>query len=317
MNIADNPVFQDAEKAREFLESLLWPEGPVCPHCGLIGCSNQFHGKGGPKGTKHRAGVYKCKGCEKQYTVTVGTLFERSHIPLNKWLLILHLMTCSKKGVSAHQIHRMLGLTYKSAWFACHRIREAMRDNKLGLLGGENKVVEADETYIGGKAANRKNHIPPKETAFALLERDGAVRSFHVPKVDAKTLGPVLHAHIDRRSYLMTDEAPVYVPIGRAFSGHGAVNHSIEEYVRGSFWHTNTVENYFSILKRGITGTYHHVSQQHLKRYLGEFDFRYNERVSLGVNDSERMNKAAKGIVGKRLTYRRTRRQDELDTPPF
>jgi transposase-like protein len=311
MNIADNPVFQDAEKAREFLESLLWPEGPQCPHCGLIGCSKQFHGKA------HRPGVYKCKGCEKQFTVTVGTLFERSHIPLNKWLLILHLMVCSKKGVSAHQIHRMLGLTYKSAWFACHRIREAMRDNKLGPLGGENKVVEADETYIGGKAANRKNHIPPKETAVALLERDGSVRSFHVPKADAKTLGPVLHAHIDRRSYLMTDEATVYVPIGRAFSGHGAVNHSIEEYVRGQFWHTNTVENYFSILKRGITGTYHHVSQQHLKRDLGEFDFRYNERQSLGVNDSERMNKAAKGIVGKRLTYRRTRRQEELDTPPF
>jgi transposase-like protein len=315
--ISNNPVFQDAEAAREFLESLLWPDGPACPHCGLIGCSNQLHGKGGPKGTKHRPGVYKCKGCEKQFTVTVGTLFERSHIPLNKWLLILHLMVCSKKGISAHQIHRMLGLTYKSAWFACHRIREAMRDGRLGPLGGENKVVEADETYIGGKAANRKNHIPPKEVAFALLERDGAVRSFHVPKVDAKTLGPVLHAHIDRRSYLMTDEAPVYLPIGREFSGHGAVNHSIEEYVRGNFWHTNTVESYFSILKRGITGTYHHISQQHLKRYLGEFDFRYNERVSVGVNDDQRMAKAAKGIVGKRLTYRRTRRQDEFDTPPF
>jgi transposase-like protein len=313
MRIADNPVFQDAEAARDFLESLLWPDGPVCPHCGLIGCSLAIHGKGGKKGTKGRAGLWKCKGCEKQFTVTVGTLFERSHIPLNKWLLILHLMVCSKKGISAHQIHRMLGLTYKAAWFACHRIREAMRDGRLDMLGGENMVVEADETYIGGKAANRKGHVPAKEAAFALVERDGSVRSFHVPKVDAKTLGPVLHAHVDKRSYLMSDDALVYVPISRQFSGHGAVNHSIEEYVRGGFWHTNTVENYFSILKRGITGTFHHVSQQHLKRYLAEFDFRYNERTSLGVNDEQRMLKAAHGIVGKRLTYRRTREQDRQD----
>jgi transposase-like protein len=312
MRIADNPVFQDAEAARDFLESLLWPDGAVCPHCGLIGCSNQLRGKA------HRAGVWKCKGCEKQFTVTVGTLFERSHIPLNKWLLILHLMVCSKKGVSAHQIHRMMGITYKAAWFACHRVREAMRDGRLPMLGGENAVVEADETYIGGKSANRKSHVPPKEVAFALVERDGAVRSFHVPKVDAKTLGPVLHAHVDKRSYLMSDDAPVYVPISRQFSGHGAVNHSIEEYVRGGWWHTNTVENYFSILKRGITGTFHHVSQQHLKRYLAEFDFRYNERVSLGVDDTERLTKAAKGIVGKRLTYRRTREQErEGDAIPF
>jgi len=318
MRIADNPVFQDAEAARDFLESLLWPDGPVCPHCGLIGCSLAIHGKGGKKGTKGRAGLWKCKGCEKQFTVTVGTLFERSHIPLNKWLLILHLMVCSKKGISAHQIHRMLGLTYKAAWFACHRIREAMRDGRLDMLGGENMVVEADETYIGGKAANRKDHVPPKEAAFALVERDGSVRSFHVPKVDAKTLGPVLHAHVDKRSYLMSDDALVYVPISRQFSGHGAVNHSIEEYVRGGFWHTNTVENYFSILKRGITGTFHHVSQQHLKRYLAEFDFRYNERIGLGVNDEKRMLKAAHGIVGKRLTYRRTREQErEDDAIPF
>jgi transposase-like protein len=315
MSIADNPVFQDAEKAREFLESLLWGDEPICPHCGLVGCSKQLHGKA------HRAGVYKCKGCEKQFTVTVGTLFERSHIPLNKWLLILHLMVCSKKGISAHQIHRMLGLTYKSAWFACHRIREAMRDNKLGPLGGANKVVEADETYIGGKEANKHawKRTPGrqggvgKEVAVSLVERDGAVRSFHVPKVDAQTLRPVLRAHIDKQSYLMTDEATVYLPIGKDFSGHGAVNHSIEEYVRGSFYHTNTVENYFSILKRGITGVYHHVSQQHLKRYLGEFDFRYNERSGLGVNDDERMAKAAKGISGKRLTYRRTRRAEETE----
>jgi transposase-like protein len=307
-SIADNPVFQDPEKAREFLESLLWPEGPVCPHCGIVGAAYHFNGKA------HRPGVYKCKGCEQQFTVTVGTLFERSHIPLHKWLLALHLMVASKKGVSAHQIHRMLGMTYKSAWFMCHRIREALRDTSGEVLGGPNKVVEADETFIGGRARNRKGHVPSKEAAVALLERDGAVRSFHVASVDSKTLRPILQAHIDKQSYLMTDEATTYVPIGRDFAGHGAVNHSIEEYVRtGGFHHTNTVENYFSILKRGITGVYHHVSQQHLKRYLGEFDFRYNERAALGVDDDQRMAKAAKGIQGKRLTYRRTRGQSDPD----
>ena len=209
-------------------------------------------------------------------------------------MLILHLMVCSKKGVSAHQIHRMLGLTYKSAWFACHRVREAMRPLIEPPLGGENRVVEIDETYVGGKEANKhrsrrqsgRQGGKGKEIAVALLERDGSVRSMHMPAVDAKTLRPTLRAHIDRKSYLMTDDATIYIPIGKDFSGHGAVNHSIEEYVRGDFWHTNTVENYFSILKRGVIGTYHHVSQQHLKRYLGEFDFRYNERAGMGVNDT-------------------------------
>ena len=306
MSIVNNPIFNDAENAREWLEALLWPEGPVCPHCGVIGAAYALRGKA------HRAGLYKCKGCEKQFTVTVGTLFERSHIPLNKWLLAFHLMVGSKKGVSAHQIHRMLDMTYKTAWFMCHRIREAMREGALpAKLGGHNKVVEADETYIGGKAANRKGKIPAKEAAFALVERDGAVRTFHVPAVNAKTLRPVLAAHVDRKSYLMTDDATVYVPMGRDFSGHGAVNHSIEEYVRGGFWHTNTVENYFSILKRGIIGTYHHVSQQHLKRYLGEFDFRYNMRINLGYDDSARMMLAARGVTGKRLTYRRISGSEE------
>lgn len=169
MSIADNPVFHDAAKAREWLETLLWPDGPICPHCGVIGAAYKLEGK------KHRAGLYKCKGCEAQFTVTVGTLFERSHIPLHKWALALHLMVGSKKGVSAHQLHRMLDLTYKSAWFMCHRIREAMKDGKLGPLGGTNKVVEADETYVGGKSKNRKNHVPPKAPVFALVEREGRV----------------------------------------------------------------------------------------------------------------------------------------------
>lgn len=314
MNIATNPVFQDAEKAREFLENLLWGGEPICPHCGLVGCSKQFHGKGGAKGTKHRAGVYKCKGCEKQYTVTVGTLFERSHIPLNKWLLILHLMVCSKKGVSAHQIHRMLGMTYKTAWFTCHRIREAMRDGKLGPLGGLNKFVESDETWIGGKAKNRAyaKVLPYKEGVVTLVERGGRARSHHVADVTAATLQPILADAIAKDTHFRTDSSPVYTGLGAGFASHATVNHSIKEYVRGDAY-TNTAEGYFSILKRGIYGTYHHVSREHLKRYLAEFDFRYNERMALGVNDSERMAKAAKGIVGKRLTYRRTRQQERFD----
>jgi transposase-like protein len=313
MSIADNPIFHDATAAREWLERLLWPEGPVCPHCGLIGAAYRLQGK------SQRAGLYKCKGCEEQFTVTVGTVFERSHIPLNKWVLAFQLMVASKKGMSAHQLHRMLGVTYKTAWFMAHRIREALVDSPFAaMLGGENKVVEVDETYVGGKAANRKNHIPPKAPVLALVERDGYVRSQRVASVNAKTLGPILAKNIDKNSYLMTDEHTVYPPIAKAFSGHGTVNHSAEEYVRAHFWHTNTVENYFSILKRGIVGTYHHVSEGHLHRYLGEFDFRYNQRISLGVNDDQRMAKAAKGIVGKRLTYRRTRRPEETEADiPF
>ncbi len=305
MSLTKNPVFTDAEKAREWLEKLLWPSGTVCPHCGLVDCAYQLNGKA------HRPGVYKCKGCEKQFTVTVNTIFERSHIPLNTWLLAFHLMVASKKGISAHQLHRMLGMTYKTAWFMAHRIREALREGKLaGPLGGTNKVVEADETYVGGKAANRRNHVPPKEAVFALVERDGKVRSRHVPNVNAKTLRPILAEQVAKASYVMTDDATVYPGIAKDFAGHGTVNHSIQEYVRGGFWHTNTVENYFSILKRGVIGTYHHVSAEHLKRYLAEFDFRYNERAALGVTDAERAEKAVRGVAGKRLTYRRARRAE-------
>lgn len=310
MSITGNPIFNDAEKAREWLEALLWPDGPVCPKCGIVGAAYALNGKA------HRAGVYKCKGCDQQFTVTVGTVMERSHIPLNKWLIAFHLMASSKKGISAHQMHRLLGLTYKTAWFMCHRIREAMREGKfMPPMGGVNKVVEVDETYVGGKAANRKSHIPSKEAVVALVERDGRVRSNHVVNVNGKTLRPILRGQIDQRSWIMTDEAQVYGAIGAEFAGHGSVNHSIEEYVRhGGFMHTNTVENYFSILKRGIIGTYHHVSPAHLKRYLGEFDFRYNERASLGVNDEARAAKIAKGVTGKRLTYRRTGGRQQAET---
>ena len=305
-NELSNEIFHDETKAREFLEALLWPHGPRCPQCGSLDKATPI---------ETRPGLYQCNNpeCRSQFTVTVGTLFERSHIPLNKWLMAAFLLCASKKGISTHQMHRMIGVSYKSTWFMMHRLREALRETEFaGPLGGENKIVEADETYVGGKAKNRKGKIPPKEAAFALVERDGGVRSFHVPAVNAKTLRPILVSQIDRKSYLMTDDAPTYVPIGAEFGGHGTVNHSIEEYVRGGFWHTNTVENYFSILKRGITGTYHHVSQQHLKRYLAEFDFRYNERSSLGVNDAERTTRALQGIVGKRLTYRRPDKRENI-----
>ena len=294
--------FKTEHAARKHLEAIRWPDGPICPHCGSIDNAHRIKGKSA------RPGLWFCADCRAQFSVTVGTLFERSHVPLHKWLLANHLICASKKGMSAHQLHRMLGVTYKTAWFMAHRIREAMRDNPdLGPLGGSNKVVEADETFIGGKAKNRAFGPPPKkEAVFALVERDGKMHSFHVPAVNAKTLRPILVTQIDRKSYLMTDEAGSYVKVGREFVGHGTVNHSIQEYVRGGFWHTNTVENYFSILKRGITGVYQHVSQQHLKRYLGEFDFRYNERIGLGTSDDERADKALKGISGKRLTYRRT-----------
>jgi transposase-like protein len=300
-----DPIFNDETAAREHLERVRWPEGPVCPHCGTTG--EAITKVGGTKGT-HRPGLYYCNGCKGQFTVTVGTVCERSKIPLHKWVLAMHLLCASKKGMSSHQLHRMLGVTYKTAWFMSHRLREAMREPATGeggpALGGANRVVEADETFVGGKAKNAKRGkpVPPKEVVMALVERDGRLRSFHVANVTARTLRTVLTEQIDRASYLMTDEAAAYAEVGTEFGGHGTVNHSIEEYVRGGFWHTNTVEGYFAILKRGLYGTYHHVSPKHLKRYVGEFDFRYNHREA---SDFERAEAALKGIEGRRLTYRR------------
>jgi transposase-like protein len=301
MTDLSNPIYHDENAAREHLEALRWPDGPWCPHCG----STEVRRLGGESYT---AGALHCRSCRKKFTVAIGTLFERSHIPLHKWVLAFHLMSASKKGMSSHQLHRMLGVTYKTAWFMSHRIREAMREPTTAeggpALGGANKVVEADETFVGGKAKNAKRGapVPTKEVVMALVERDGKVRSFHVANVTAKALRPVLTEQIDRASYLMTDEAAAYTETGAEFAGHGTVNHSIEEYVRGGFWHTNTVEGYFAILKRGIYGTYHHVSPKHLKRYVGEFDFRYDHREA---SDFERAEAALRGIEGKRLTYRR------------
>jgi len=244
----------------------------------------------------------------------MGTLYERSHIPLHKWLLATHLMTASKKGMSAHQLWRMLGFgSYRTAWFMAHRIREGMRElfpETSEPLGGEGKTVEIDESFVGGleknKHRSKRKHQGTggtgKEAVFALVERGGRVRSHHVPAVNAKTLRPILTAQLSGKTLVMTDEGAAMKLVGSEFERHESVNHSIGEYVRGDA-HTNTIEGYFSIMKRGINGVYHHISAKHLKRYLAEFDFRYNERMALGINDKTRAAKAVKGIVGKRLTY--------------
>ncbi|HEX3809467.1 MAG TPA: IS1595 family transposase [Rhizomicrobium sp.] len=304
-SVLSNPIFHDAEKAREWLEAQLWRDGPICPHCGTVDAATLMKGK------TTRPGLYQCNACREPFTVTVGTLYERSKVPLNKWLAATHLMMASKKGMSALEIGRLLGLSKKTSWFLCHRIRESLRSTNLVPMGGEGKQIEADETYIGGREKNKHRSKrnakniggAGKEAVFALVERKGQVRSQHVQSVTGATLREILVAQVDQRSTLNTDDAGQYRHMHRDFARHEVVNHGIEEYVRGEA-HTNTIESYFAILKRGIFGTFHHVSQQHLKRYLAEFDYRYNERAALGVDDEMRMRKSVQGIVGKRLTYR-------------
>jgi transposase-like protein len=294
-----SPIYTNAESARIHLESIRWPDGPVCPHCGSI--SKDHYAL---KGKTTRPGLYKCKDCQQPFTVTVGTVFERSKVPLNKWILAAHLMAASKKGISAHQLHRMLGVTYKTAWFMEHRLREAMNIKPTGPLGSGGGTVEADETYWGNKKPYGKGPRGPghKMKIVSLVERNGQVRSFHVPNVTGKTLKPILTAQIAKDANLMTDEASQYVKIGRHFASHQSVSHGRGEYVRGAAY-TNTVEGYFSILKRGLVGTFHHVNEKHLQRYVTEFDFRYNHRASLGINDAERGTALLKSIGGKRLRY--------------
>ena len=300
--VLNQPHFQDADKAREYLEALRWSNGVVCPHCGVVDHAYELNGE------KHRAGLYKCGGCRKQFTVTVGTVFERSKIALHIWLQAVHLMCASKKGISSKQLERMLGVTYKTAWFMSHRIREAMTDTSGSLLGTGGGIVEADETYwgntkrskIGRKYKGRGGDH--KEKIVSLVERDGNVRSFHVKAVYGATLRTILKEHIAEEANLMTDELKLYKPIGKEFASHETVKHSAKEYVRGNA-HTNTIEGFFSLLKRGLIGTFHHVGRQHLRRYVKEFDFRYNNRK---ISDSERSDSALRGIGGKRLTYRRS-----------
>lgn len=304
MSILSEQHFHNEDAARERLQAIVWPNGPFCPRCGTVDRITTV--KGG------RAGLFRCGPCKREFTVTVGTIFERSKVPLHKWFQAAHLLASSKKGISAHQLHRTLQVTYKTAWFMEHRLREAMRELHPDMpMGGEGKTVEADETFIGGKEKNKhrnkrtKGNIGGvgKEAVFSLVERRGKVRSHHVTDVSAKTLRPIMLAQLHRDTALMTDGEGQYRLIGPHFASHETVNHGIGEYVRGEA-HTNTIESYFATMKRGIIGTYHHVSQQHLKRYLAEFDFRYNERAALGVDDNQRADRLIRGIVGKRLTYR-------------
>jgi len=296
-----NPIFHNDDAARAHLEGVRWPDGPVCPHCGSQHVTRLA-------GKSHRKGLIHCNDCEQPFTVTVGTVMERSKIPLPKWVLGFHLMASSKKGISSHQLHRMLGITYKSAWFLAMRIREAMgldpETDDGSAMGGPGSKIEADETYVGGKARNAKKGkpVPKKHPVVALVERGGPLKARHVPNVDANNVREVL-AKVDRRSHLMSDDSLIYYHVGPTFADHDAVNHSDREYVRGAA-HVNTAESFFAIVKRQVYGTHHAISAKHLQRYIDEAAFKWNNRVKLGIDDATRANKAIKSAEGKRLLYR-------------
>jgi transposase-like protein len=299
-----DPIFHDDDKAREHLEALRWPNGPFCPHCG-----NSDQGKiKRLEGKSHRPGLFQCNECREHFTVTVGSVMERSHIPLRKWVAAFHLMNASKKGTSAHQMHRMLGITYKSAWFSAHRVREAMNEVKPGPMGGKGSVVQIDETYTGNtskRAKSYKKGLKDKRAVVALVDpANGRARAFHVEDVKAKTVRKILAENASRESTLVTDEALIYRKVGREFAKHERVFHKHGWYVNKRGFTTNNVENFFNMFKRGVYGTFHHISEQHLQRYLNEFSFRYSTRSGLGINDGERAALAIKGAEGKRLTYR-------------
>ncbi|MCB0220729.1 MAG: IS1595 family transposase [Chrysiogenetes bacterium] len=297
--VLNQPQFQDEDAAHEYLEKIRWPHGVTCPKCGV---ENVKVYRLNVKRAKSTRKVLKCGECRRQFTIKTGTIFEDSKIPLTVWLQAAYLMCASKKGFSAHQLHRYLGVTYKTAWFMAHRLREAMADSEFVKLGGAGKVVEADETFWGN---NKKPGQPGrgyqhKMKVFSLVERDGNVRSFHVERVNAKTLRPILREQVEQATHVMTDDAGQYTRLSEDFDQHSVVKHSTGEYARGPVY-TNTIESFFAVMKRGLHGTYHHIGEQHLKRYCGEFDFRYNNRK---VSDLERTVNALSGIEGKRLTYK-------------
>lgn len=300
-----NPIFNDEDAARAHFEAIRWPDGRSCPHCGTVGNSTLMAGK------TTRPGLYKCKDCRKPFTATMGTVYERSHIPLHKWLLATHLIVSSKKGISAHQLFRSLGFgSYKTAWFMAHRIREAMRDEAPTPMGSDGGAVEVDETYIGRKKGMTvKGAYHHKMAVLGLVDRtDGRARLIHVDKASGSIIQPIVLASLAREARLMTDESTIYRKIGREFAEHGTVLHYSGEYVRGDIT-TNTVEGAFSIFKRGMRGIYQHCAEKHLHRYLAEFEFRYTHRAKLGVDDTARATKALAGTVGKRLTYQQTDRR--------
>jgi transposase-like protein len=316
MGTLSEPYFKDDEAARTMIEGVRWPNGPTCPHCGAIGHSY----------VTKKPGVYRCgeKECRQDYTVTTGTVMERSHVALHKWLLAFYMLSSSKKGISAHQLHRSLGITYKSAWFVAHRVREAMRAGGLAQpMGGDGGVVEVDEMYHGKVETPRplsRGRIPKptkrgrsgpagKRVVISLVERGGEARSFHVPSADKATVTKIVRENVAKESRLHTDESRIYDGIEEHVSGHETVMHSAKEYARGEgpdLVTTNSVEGFFGIFTRSMVGIYQHCAEKHLHRYLAEYDFRYNHRLRLGFNDMDRTIAAVKGADGKRLTYRQT-----------
>ncbi|MCW5575932.1 MAG: IS1595 family transposase [Burkholderiales bacterium] len=305
-SILSAKYLQDEQAAYKFVEERIWPNGAVCPHCGVIGGHYELKGK------TTRAGLWKCKDCRKPFTVKIGTIFQSSHIKLHLWLQAIFLIASSKKGISSNQLHRTLGITLKSAWFLSHRIREAMKEGGLDTFGSGGGEVEIDETFIGqnkekGKDARGYAH---KNKVLSLVDRStGRARSVVVDNLKLKTLLPIIQANVSPMARVMTDEAKQYQRIGQFFADHGSTIHSIGRYVdyNDKTIHTNTVEGFFSIFKRGMKGVYQHCAHNHLNRYLAEFDFRYSNRAANGVNDTERAEKLLQGVKGKRLTYETTR----------
>ena len=317
MSVLNRPYFHDEAAAFDHVESILWPQGAVCPKCGSIEKHYKLAGvrskasKKNPEGVE-RHGLYKCSDCRSQFTVRMGTIFEESHLPLHKWLQAIHLLCSSKKGISSHQLHRVLECTYKTAWFLSHRIREAMRSDDFTPMGGNGKTVEADETYIGRlKGVPKDRGGRHKNMVLTLVERGGIARSFHIDSATVARVIPIVRANVAKETALMTDESNAYTRVGREFASHDTVNHGDEEYGRTEVrngeaikLNTNTVEGYYSIFKRGMKGVYQHCAEHHLHRYLAEFDFRYSNRSAMGIEDGVRAIRALKGFKGKRLTYR-------------
>lgn len=304
-SVLNEAYFHDEAAAFEALERILWPRGPVCAHCGNKTRIGRLEGVKDKNG-KVRLGLWKCYECRKQFTVRKGTVFEASHLKLHQWFQAAFLMCSSKKGVSSNQLHRTLGCTLKTAWFASHRLREAMREGSLKVpFGRGGGAVEADETFIGRIKGKPKRHaFHHKMKVLTLLDREqGRAHSMVISDVSPATIVPIIRKNIAKEATLMTDEATQYQRVGTLFADHGVVRHKEDEYVRGAI-HTNTVEGYFSIFKRGMKGVYQHCSEKHLHRYLAEFDFRYNNRIALGVGDVARTRSVIKGAIGKRLLYR-------------